>query len=190
METKTRSLVSVALCLLVRSMAYAADAQQYSFSAEDGTVKHPVSVPPEVNRILAQDRQVRDVLEYEHIVTDTIPSSWLLASEIHLSNSGERDLVVIAEGPLLGADVTTFWIFRTTNHKYQLLLNAPAHDLVVENTRTNGYRDIELLSATAVTVSTVLCRFKGGTYIPAAKKLEPIRQMPSPFIRVHRWPVN
>lgn len=96
----------------------------------------------------------------------------MLASEIHLTSSTERDLVVIAGAPLSGANVTTFWIFRPTNPGYELLLDAPAHDMVVRNSRTNGYRDIELVSATAVTASTVLCRYRDVRYLPINKKLQ------------------
>jgi hypothetical protein len=165
--------VLVLVCL-AGSVLVCAQLEQRRFSAEDESVKHPATVPPELNRILAHDPAVMGVLEYEHLASDAVPGSWLLASEIHLSNSAERDLVVIAAGPLSGANVTTFWIFRSTNHGYELLLDAPAHDMVVKNSRTNGYRDVELVSATAVTVSTVLCKFKAGTYLPASKKLEPI----------------
>ncbi len=175
MGTKTRPPILAVLCVLVLSAVNAAGAEQYTFSAEDASVKRPVSVPPAVNRILAHEPDVMGVLEYEHLAPDAVPGSWLLASEIHLTNSAEKDLVVIAEGPLSGANVTTFWIFRATDHGYELLLNAPAHDMVVKNSRTNSYRDIELLSATAVTMSKVLCKFKDGTYLPATKSLEPIQ---------------
>ena len=47
---------------------------------------------------------------------------------------------------------------------FELLLNAPAHDLYVRNARTNGYRDIEILVATAVSVSTVTLKFDGERY--------------------------
>ncbi len=174
MWTKTR-LVCVALCLLVQSTANAAGAEQRLFSMEDESVKNPASVPPEVIALLARDSQVRDALTDEHLAPDAVPSSWLLASEIHLGSASEKDLVVMANGPLQGANVTTFWIFRPTDHRYELLLKAPAQTLAVKNRCSNGYRDIELWSATAVTESRVLCKFKGGTYLPAAKKLEPIQ---------------
>jgi hypothetical protein len=152
-----------------------AGAEQRQFSMEDESVKLAASVPPEIIALLARDPDVKDALAYEHLATETIPSSWFLASEVHLSSASEKNFVVIGRGPLLGANVTTFWIFRPRDHRYELVLKAPAHTLVVKNTRSNGYRDIQLLSATAVTESTVLCRFGAGTYRPSVKSLEPIR---------------
>jgi hypothetical protein len=155
--------------------ANASDLEQRRFSAEDETLTRPASIPSEVTVLLAQDSDVKYALADKHLGPDAVPSSWFLASEIHLRNTREKDLVVIAQGPLTGANVTTFWIFRPGDHRYELLLKAPAHTMVVNSARSNGYEDVELWSATAITESSVLCRFDARTYRPSTRKSKPIR---------------
>ncbi len=168
-------LISAALLFVFAAQVLQADSaqEQRSFSAEDNQVKNPTSIPPEVLATLSQDPDVRAVLEDEHI-SGTVPASWLTASEVHLHSKAEKDLLVMAIGPLSGANVTTFWLFRPLHGQYEQILNAPAHDLHVKNTYSNGYRDIELVSATADTASTVLCRFQAGVYRPFKKSLKQI----------------
>jgi len=124
--------------------------------------------------MLARDPDVKQILESERLPVEKLPTSWFLASEVHLRGSNERDLVVVGTGPVSGANVTTFWIFRPRGRRFELLLNAPAHWLEIKEARSNGYKDIELVSATAVTVSTVLCEFEGVTYKPSSKTLNSI----------------
>ncbi len=147
------------LAILVATFMTAANEEQRVFSAEDEALKHPAPVPPGVIELLTRDSTVRDTLASEHLAGKAIPASWLLASEIHLRSASEKDLIVIGEGPLSGANVTTFWIFRPSGGGYKALLNdAPA----------------ELLSATAATMSSVVCKFDGVMYVPTRKTLQPI----------------
>jgi hypothetical protein len=139
-------------------------AEQTDFSAEDETVKKPAAIPDEVLALLRQDSMVKDVLESEKIPLQKLPTSWFSASAIHLSAPGEPDMIVAAEGTLMEANVENFWVFRHTVHGYELVLNAPAHDLGVKKRRWNGMREIELESATATNVHTVLLRFDGSQY--------------------------
>ncbi len=163
-----------ALFLALAAISTAA-AEQRRFSAEGTSVERPASLPSEVVAILAQDSSVREILESEQLSADKLPTSWFLASEVHLNGPRERDLVVVATGLLTGANVTTYWIFRPQGGGFKLLLSAPAHTLVIKKTRSNGFNDIELLSATAVHVSTVLFRFQGGTYRAAGSKEEDLK---------------
>jgi hypothetical protein len=149
--------------------------EQVVFSAEESEVEKPVALPHDVLATLAQDEMVRNVLEDEGMLPEKIPPSWFSASEIHLSNSRDADIVVVANPPLAGGNVTTFWVFCATAHGYKLVLLAPAHTLRVKNTRRRGHRDIELTSATAVEVSTVLCRFDGEKYAGYKTSSERIR---------------
>jgi hypothetical protein len=149
--------------------------EQLAFTAEDDAVKKPAAIPQDVVAILVKDEMVSRELENENLPAEKIPLSWFSASAIHLSNSRKTDFVVMARGPLAGGNVVVFWVFRGNPHGHELVLTAPMHDLIVKNTRWNGYRDIELLSATAVTVSTVLCRFDGKQYKEYKSKLEDIQ---------------
>ena len=137
---------------------------QTHFSAEDSSVKHPVEIPKNVLSILTEDDGVRIALTNEGISAERIPRLWFSASAVHLAHSRDVDLVVMGEGPLRGSNVTTFWVFHATPSGYKLVLTAPAHDLILKNTRCNGFRDIVLTSLTAVEVSTVLLRFNGTIY--------------------------
>jgi hypothetical protein len=138
-------------------------------------VKKPVALPQDVLAILRKDEMVRNVLENEDLPPEKMPPSWFSASEIHLGRSRDADIVVVANQPLAGGNVTTFWVFCATPHGYELVLTAPAHTLRVKNTRRRGHRDIELLSATAVEVSAALLRFDGEKYAGFKTRSVPIR---------------
>jgi hypothetical protein len=150
------------------------DPEQRQFSAEDEGVKKPVAIPDDVLAILGKDEFVRDALEDEMPPTGKPPRSWFSASAVHLSSPDKIDFVVVGEGKLLGANVTTFWIFRATPHGHELVLTAPAHDLIVMNTRWRGYREIEMSAETAVKFSSVLFRWNGRKYVAFREKSEPM----------------
>jgi hypothetical protein len=149
--------------------------EQVDFSAEDTSVKKPVPMPKAVWDILKADGPVPDTLEREHISPHTIPASWFLVSAIHLSSAQKPDYIVMGEGPLRGANVIPFWVFCATDSGYALVLTAPAFGLTVKSTRWKGHRNIELDSATAVQISTVLLRFDGERYVEYQSKSEPIK---------------
>ncbi|HEX7284776.1 MAG TPA: hypothetical protein VF532_01260 [Candidatus Angelobacter sp.] len=149
--------------------------QQLHFSAEDRSVNKPVTIPPDVLAMLKKDEMVGNVLESENTPVEKIPLEWFSAAEIHLSNARHSDLLVMATGPLAGGNVVTFWVFRATTHGYELALTAPAHDLILMNTRWKGYRDIELVALTAVQYTSVLCRFDGERYKKYKVRSRPIR---------------
>jgi len=149
--------------------------EQSHFSAEVEGVDKPVTLPQDVVAILRTDEMVRSGIEDENLPPEKMPLSWFSAWAIHLSNSGRVDLVVVGKPPLAGANVTTFWVFRSMPHGYELVLSAPAHDLAVMNTRSKGYRDIELISMTAVQISSILCRFDGERYTACKTKSEATR---------------
>ncbi len=137
------------------------DASQVHFSAEDAGVKKPVTIPNSVLPLLAADELVRDELDSEHLTADKLPISWFSASAVHLGENGNEDLVVMAEGPLRGANVTSFWVFRKTPQSFSLVLKTGAHDLFIKNARWKHYSQLQTLSATAVRVSTTSFRFDG-----------------------------
>jgi len=149
--------------------------EQTHFSAEDEAVKHPVTVPDEVLGILRRDRLVQNVLKGESIAPEKLLTTWFSASEITLGGPGEKDLIVEAEELLRGANIDTFWVFIDTDHGYELALTIPVHDLIVKSARTNGYRDLEALAATAVTVTTASFRFDGHEYKLFSSKTEDIK---------------
>jgi len=106
--------------------------EQMHFSAEDSSVKKPVPIPESVLANLRSDDTVRRALEDQTTSPKDLPSSWFLASKIHLSNTNRPDLILIGQPPISGANVTTFWVFLAEIGGYKLVLTAPAHDLIVK----------------------------------------------------------
>ena len=149
--------------------------EQRHFSAEASTTKEPMPIPKSALAILTKDGHVQNLLEDENISSAKIPLSWFSAATVHLRSPEKVDLIVMGEGPLRGANVVTFWIFQSTTHGYRLILTAPAHDLVVKNTRWNGYHDIILMSATAEQISITLYKFDGKRYREYKSETEPIK---------------
>jgi hypothetical protein len=149
--------------------------EQTQFSAEDESVQKPVSIPDDVLAILSKDELVRDELEEEMPPEGKPPQAWFSASAVHLSGPDEIDLVVLGESLLRGANVITFWVFRSAHNAYELVLTAPAHDLIVQKTRWNGYKEIEMSAESAVTFTRVQFRWDGRKYAEFREKTENIR---------------
>jgi hypothetical protein len=142
--------------------------EQLHFSAEEENVKRPIALPEEALALIAKDPYVMELLKDQRPEEAQL-STWLSASEVHLDGPKEKDIIVVAKGPLSGANVTTFWILRPSSRGFEVMLTVPAHDLVIQNMRSKGYRDIEALAATAVRVSTIYFRFDGNQYKPSAR---------------------
>jgi hypothetical protein len=168
-------LIISCLQLLVAQSTGGPGYEQTHFSAEDESLTHPIVLPGEALRLIKEDPLVADALKSQAPAMTQVPAGWLMASEVHLAGTDENDIVVVAAGLLSGANVTTFWFFRPADRGYELLLTAPAHDLVIKRTRSKRYKDIELLSATALEVSTVSLRFDGRRYQVHARSSKAIR---------------
>jgi len=141
------------------------ESEQRHFSAEDAKVKRPVRLPPAVAALLAKDLYVGGMFLLLRSDLEQLPEKWFQASEFHLAGPEERDLIVMGVGQIRGTNAVMFWIFRPRDDGYDVILDGtPAHDLVVDVSRTKGYRDIELISATRVAVSVEHCRFDGDAY--------------------------
>jgi hypothetical protein len=148
---------------------------QTHFSAENDKVARPAVITADAWKILQRDSLVKDILEDENLTVDQIPQSWFQASVVHLASSAEKDLLVIANPPLAGGNVTTFWVFCQTPQGMKLVLTAPAHDLFIHSSRTNGHRDIELVAMTAIRIMTGKYRFDGTQYQMVKSTDEPIK---------------
>lgn len=138
--------------------------EQSSFSAETVGVDRPVPIPNKVTTILARDERVASFLKSEGLTPEQMPKEWFSASIVHLSDTNSPDLVVKAEAPILGANITTFWIFRHAQDGYQLLLEAHGHDLSVMRTSHGRYRNIQVSGKTASEYSSTTYRFSGVEY--------------------------
>lgn len=168
---KTGLVASVLIVGIVLTGSSGAPAQRHAqteqrhFSAEDEGVQRPVSIPQSVLDILVKDDGVREVMENEDPPRKTAPESWFSASEIHLAGPNEKDLIVVGEGSLSGANVVMFWVFRPAAGGYDLVLTGSAHDLDVLNKRWQGYREIELSAESAVEFFSSTFRWDGHRYV-------------------------
>lgn len=170
--------------------------EQTGFGADWGPggefIRKPVELPAgavEVLRdTLSMDRGTVHCLKTEGITPEQVPASWFLASQIHLDGPDEIDLIVqpnlpkIAPGGppnvpearcLLGANIGPFWVLRNTRGRYGLLLETYALGLEVLDSRSNSYRDIQTVSSTAVTRTTLLYKMAVAQYQLAEKRVEP-----------------
>jgi hypothetical protein len=174
----TTKLLSLFLSVVLGAITAVVAAQldnrpeQRQFSAEDESVQVPVAIPQGIRKNLAGDEMVREATSYDHIDPEEFPAAWFSASMVHLGSSIEEDFVLVGRGPMVGANITQFWVFRATTRGYRLVLQASAHDLIVMNKVRNGFREIELLSATGIAVRTVLLRFDGERYKVVRDKWE------------------
>jgi hypothetical protein len=139
------------------------------FSAEDELVKNAVPIPDEIWPLLKVDSDVQDQLRRQTPPLKDPPKNWFSAAFVHLREQNENDLVVQGEYPMMGANVTEFWVFAETNRGPQLVLKVPAHDLFLLNRVSNGYRVIEASAVTALHVSTSTYTFDGSHYVPVRK---------------------
>ena len=73
--------------------------------------------------------------------------------------------MVQGEGAMMGANVTEFWVFAETPRGSRLVLKAPAHDLVIRDIASGGYKIIEASAVIAGHVSTLTYKFDGNQYI-------------------------
>jgi len=147
---------------------------QTHFSMEDERIAHPAQIPPDAWKILQQDPSTRNVLDSEGLTPEQLPRSWFQASTVSL-NGSEKDLLVIANGKLMGANVTTFWLFLQTPQGIKLVFDAPAHDLIIHSSRSKGHRDIELVALTGIRILTSKYRFDGTRYQLVKSTDEPIK---------------
>ncbi len=179
MHTKRSSLILLIIVVTCSQLTAATQrshsSEQSHFSAEDDRVKKPALIPNDVLAILQNNEVVRNIMESENIPAGKLPSSWFSASAIHLSASAKTDLVVVGNPPVSGANTATFWVFVATAHGYELALTGPAHDLIVNNSRSKGYRNIEMSAESAVQFYSALYRFDGKRYSVFRRKSVPIR---------------
>lgn len=149
--------------------------EQTHFSAEDQSVEQPVTIPAEVLALLAQDQEVGAALAGQNITAPTPPQSWFSAARVHLGAKGETDLIIAAEGPLVGANISPFWVFVHASNGYKMALFLSAHDLIVKRTRSHEYCDLESDGMTSSAITTVQFRFDGNVYKEYSEKTDDIK---------------
>jgi hypothetical protein len=137
---------------------------QTHFSAEEESVERPITIPSAIRKLLAADDDVKELAQDENIPPENFLDSWFSASAVHLSSNALQDVVLVGRGPMLGANITQFWVFCATADGYRLVLKVGAHDLFVTHRTWKGFREIDLLSTTATEVHNVSLRYDGHEY--------------------------
>lgn len=136
---------------------------QTHFSVENAAVRKPVPIPDEVFAIL-KNADAAKRFEDDGKTPAEPQRSWFSAAVVHLQDATKNDLVVVAEAPIVGANVSTFWVFLDTPEGMKLALTAPVHDLFIRPPRWKGVRTIELDSMTCCVISTTLLRYENGQF--------------------------
>lgn len=151
-----------------------ANEEQSSFDAEEipgiPLVKRQVPVPSAALQILNEDVDVKGCLSDNPLPPNHSLASLFIGSEIHLDGPSERDLVVVPVpdyGCFHGATgIGTFWVFRASGERHELVLKALGNGLGILSTRYNGYRNIQTgtIGQAGKHYTTVTFRFDGKVY--------------------------
>lgn len=161
-----KAILSLALCIV--AVTWNLNPLQHAdlhFSAEDDSVKNPVPIPEAIWLILQDDADVQTIEQHQTPPIRNPPRSWFSAARVHLHGSSANDLVVQGVGSIAGANVSTFWVFADTGRGPTLLLKTPAHDLVIRDAESNGYKVIEASAVIAAAhVVTLTYHFDGELY--------------------------
>lgn len=158
----------ISLCLATCLLAQ--DIERRTFSAENNRLDHPIAVPDAVLAKLAQDPAIKKLLS----PGQELPASWFTAAEVELTDQ-QRDIVVIGSGPIVGSNVTTFWIFSPHSAGSELLLKVVAHTIEAKNDRSRGYRNIEAMSVAGASIKTSTFKFDGKKYAHSKTKTTSLR---------------
>jgi hypothetical protein len=147
---------------------------QVSFSAEVDKFEHAVPLPDCARSLLARDGHVLNVLKYEQLLPEQLPSDWFTATETELGRSNEKYLVVMGEGMMRGANINPFWVFRGLSNSCNLVLSVGALDLEILKTRTHNLHDIEATAVFAGRVHQIRYEFDGNEYQVGERSSQPI----------------
>jgi hypothetical protein len=152
------------MTVLTVALSIASASFDQHFSAEDDGVKNAVPIPDGVWSLLKHDTDVQKVLENQSPALKAPPRAWFSATVVHLHGESGNDLVVQGEGQMMGANVTEFWVFAETPRGPKLVLKVPAHDMVIRDAESGGYKVIEASAVIAGRVSTRTYKFDRNQY--------------------------
>jgi hypothetical protein len=141
-------------------------AEQLYFSEDDpaGALRNQEPLPAEVLKILLQQKEVRDGLRSASPAEQDNPAKLFRASRVHLSGLKETDWVVMGVGPMSGADNSWFWLVRSQEGGATVVCFAGGNSLLLRNSRTNGFRDVESDWSSAAETEITDYHFDGTQY--------------------------
>jgi len=151
-----RLATAILILMLVQHAALWAQEQQ-RFDLE-GPFDHPVPLSDSAREALLSyvgqnsnsPKSEHGFLEHcaqeEGTPTKNIPASWFVASSVTLKHGGPPSLVVVSQFPCLwGAHAGPIWVLHPTDSGYRVIFVGRGDGLDVDNTRSNDYRDLELV---------------------------------------------
>jgi hypothetical protein len=132
--------------------------------------EHPAPVSPEVLRVLVKSDAAKDILDSAAESGQADTGQLFRAREVHLGRGKDVDLVVIGRPPKPGLDPDWFWVVRSAQRNPQVVLYAGSSTLKLLESRTNGYRDIVMISPLASRTRCVTYHFDGNRYDVSQEK--------------------
>ncbi len=139
-------------------------AEQKLFSPGDSPIQHPVTLQPDVLRVLLATQTAKQTLSVLDDSQKTNPSQLFQAGEVHLSNPNQVDLVVIGVAPMKGADANWFWIVRSARKDPQVVLFGGGDSLEVLDNKTHGAKDIRIAWSSSFETEATTYQFDGAIY--------------------------
>jgi len=168
MHLKTQGRLAALLGLVVifagtQSSINSIEKEQSLFGIES-PIDRPVPVPPEILRLLDSDVRVVKCLGIKGI--RQAPGTWYTTSEIHLNDRKQADFVVLPkEACLFGANIGPIWVFGRTEKSFEILLKTDALGIEILKSKTNGFRDIKGVQATAIKTVEATFKYDGHRYV-------------------------
>jgi hypothetical protein len=151
--------------------------EQTSFSS-DLPLDYDVPIPREVVKLLLHTKEARQASQ-DKAATQAQrdnPTKFFQASAIQLASADETDLVVVGVHPMSGGDNGWFWVVRSFPKDPKILLFVGARSLEIMEQKTNGCRDIRVVSASAGETTAVTYHFDGQAYKVWKKQSTPADQ--------------
>lgn len=137
--------------------------EQNSFS-EDGPLQNPATLSADVLKLLLATDAAKEGLGYADAAQRSNPAQLFRAAEVHLTQPGQADLVVIGVCPMCGADTAWFWIVSSASQHPKVILAAAGNILEVLGSTNKGYRDIQSTWSSPSETATFIYRFNGVQY--------------------------
>ena len=161
--------IMVVISLGLPSWGQASTAREQSvFDAETLAVDHPVAIPSDVLNLISEDKDVKQVMESQNLPHGKAPREWFSASCISRANPDKELYLIIANGPLIGAHVTTFWLVSNGSGENSptVLFRTTADQLKIGGTDASGYPRITAVRLTAAKVTESIYHLVDGRYVP------------------------
>jgi hypothetical protein len=126
--------------------------------------EHPAPVSDDVLRVLAESDAAKEILDFAAESGKVDTSQMFRSRQVHLGKGNDVDLVVMGKPPKPGAESDWFWVVRSARRSPEVVLHAGSNALKLLESRTNGYRDIVLVTPLTSRTRCVIYHFDGSRY--------------------------